>query len=417
MSGFYTMFKTNFKLLLRNKGYLAFLILLPILAVIMLNINNSDAMFAQENTREIHELGNDNTGLLNMTNKYLSIKVYDCSNSKLSDYILKELAKTGSYSVNRYRADGIDLEEAREKALNSVNHSVLGAVIYIPDTFEQEILEGKDNSIVVFEATSDVRNELMKNNLKAYLQSLYRYASVTRYDKAALINLLEHAEKNEITKESVSIEVGDKLNLTIEQKGESSSLGYSLAFLTISFLFSGVFIAATVIDERQNRVYNRFLLSMNSLINYGMVKLLMVLMTVVMQTAIIAVAIKLFVKTDFGISFANYLFLVFCLGLIFNLLSVVIGVLLNNILSSNYIAFLVWCLSCMLAGLYFPLDGASNWFTGVSMLMPQRWIVKAAEMLMAGKNGVYSMFLLVVASYLIVIMSVGLIGLKIRRKE
>jgi ABC-2 type transport system permease protein len=96
---------------------------------------------------------------------------------------------------------------------------------------------------------------------------------------------------------------------------------------------------------------------------------------------------------------------------------VVIGVITNNVLSSNYIAFLVWCLSCLLAGLYFPLDGASDWWTRISYLMPQRWVVKTSEMLMAGKGGAYSMYLLAIAGYLIVITSVGLMGIKIRRKE
>jgi len=50
-------------------------------------------------------------------------------------------------------------------------------------------------------------------------------------------------------------------------------------------------------------------------------------------------------------------------------------------------------------------------------MMPQRWVLKAAEMLMAGKSGVYSMYILVVVSYLIVISSVGYMGIKLRKKE
>lgn len=417
MVGFFTMLKMNMKLLLRNKGYLAILILLPVFSVIMLNVNNTDAMFGQDNANIIHELSSDNKGLLNMTNSKLSIKVYDCSNSKLTDYILGELAKTGSYSINRFRTKAMNINEVRSKALYSANHNVIGAVIYIPNTFEARILSGKESNIRLFEATKDARVDLLKANLNTYLKSLYHYSAMTGYDKQALKKLLTDSEKNEVDKKTVSIEVGDTLNLSAKQKGQSSSIGYSLAFLTISFLFSGVFIAATVIEEKRNRVYNRFVLSKISLASYGLVKLFVAVISVILETGIIAASIKLLVKTNFGISFANYLFLVFCLGMIFNLLSVVIGVLVNNVLSANYIGFLVWCMSCMLAGLYFPLDGASKWWSRVSMLMPQRWVVKASEMLMAGKHGVYSMFLLVFFSFMIVIMSVGLLGIKMRQKE
>jgi ABC-2 type transport system permease protein len=417
MSGFLTMLKLNLKLLLRNKGYLSFLIILPIISVIMLNVENSSIVDDQEGIYTIHELEKESELILNVVNTKLSVKVYDCSNTQLSDYIIEELAKTGSYLIYRYRGETMDREEVKEKALNSANHNVIGAVIYIPESFENEILSNAENSAIVLKATEDGRISLLESNLDSYLQSLYRYAAVTKFDKAALEALLYTSNENEMEKNIVSIEVGDKLNLTKQQQDHGTSIGYSLAFLTIGFLFSGVFIAATVVEERQNRVYNRIVLSLASLGNYGLIKLVMTFITVLLQTGIIGIAIKLLVKTEFGISFGSYLFFVFCLGLIFNLFSVVIGVLTNNVLTSNYIAFLVWCLSALLAGLYFPLDGASGWWAKISLLMPQRWVIKAAELLMAGKSGVYSMYVLVVISYIIVIMSVGLMGIAIRRKE
>ncbi len=417
MQGFYTMLKMNLKLLLRNKGYLAALIILPVLSVIMLCLNTSDEMYSQDNTGIIHELSSDDQGLLNITNSTLSIKVYDSSNSKLSEYILQELVKTQTFSVNRYLSGTMELDEVREKALYSANHNVIGAIIYIPENFEEEILSGKESNLILFEAVEDGRVDLLESNINTYLQSLYHYAYATGYNKEELYQLLDTSQANEFSKETVSIEVGDTLNLTIKQKGQSSNIGYSFAFLTISFLFSGIFIASTVIEERQNRVYNRFVLSRASMINYGLVKLAMVFLTVVLETGITAIVIKLLVKTDFGISFVDYILIVFCLGLLFNLLSVVIGLLTNNVLTSNYIAFTLWCFSCMFGGLYFPLDAASKLWSRASMLMPQRWAVKVSEMLMAGKSGVYGMGLLAFLGFLIFIACIGLLGVKIRQKE
>jgi len=417
MKGFITIIKMNLKLLLRNKGYLAFLFILPVISVLMLNMNNTDTMFAQQNTNVIYELKSEQEQILNVENDKFSIKVIDSSNSKLSNYILKELTRTGAYHIYRYKEKPISLNQAREFALQSANHGSIGAVIYIPQNFDQVILKGQESNLVLFQAMKDERIDLVKNNLNTFQKSLHTYAKLTDFQKDKLEVLLDTSIKKEMKKQNVSIEIGDNLMLTSKQKSNSSSISYSLSFLTIGFLFSGVFIAATVVEERKNRVYNRFLLSTASLFNYGCSKLLLVLLSTIMQTGIIAIAIRLLVKTEYGIPFLSYLFLVFFLGLIFNLYSVVIGVLTDNVLTSNYIAFLTWTLSCLLAGLYFPLDGASKWWEKVSMLMPQRWVVKSAEMLMAGKSGVFGMFLLVVLSFLIVISSVGLLGIKIRRKE
>ncbi len=417
MSGFITIIKMNLKLLLRNKGYLIFLVILPVLSVILLNINNINSPDATENVVKIIEMKQENDTIMNVSNTRMNIKVYDSSNTKLSEYILEEMAKTGSYRIYRYKSTAMSVKEVRKKALESANHNVIGAVIYIPNNFDDEILKGKDSNIVVYEATKDGRIDLMESNLKSFTQSIFNYAKLSNYNKTELIKLLEISEKSEMAKESVGIEVGDALNLTAKQSAHSASMGYALSFLTLSFLFSGIFIAATVVEERQNRVYNRFVLSISSLANYGIVKLIMVIITVLLQTGFIAVGIKLIVKTDYGIPFFSFLFLVFFLGLVFNLFSVVIGVFTNNVMSSNYVCFAVWCLSCLFAGLYFPLDGASKWWARATLLMPQRWVVKASEMLMAGKDGVFSMFLLVMFSFLAVITCIGLLGIKIRRKE
>jgi len=417
MSGLLTMMKMNLKLLLRNKGYLAFLIILPIVSVLMLNIKTGSGVDGGNDTYEIHELSKQNESIFNVTNTKLNVKVYDCNDSELSNYIIEELAKAGSYRIYRYKGEAMNIQEARQESLNTTNHNVLGAVIYIPNDFETQILSGNKSNMIVFEATTDARITLLKSNLDSFVQSVSRYAEITGYNKASLKTLLNTSVENEMSKEIVGIEVGNTLQLTTQQQDQKSSIGYSLAFLTIGFLFSGVFIAATVVEERQNKVYNRIVLSKSSIINYGLVKLGLIFITVMIQTSILAIGIKLIVKTDYGIPFSSYIFLVLGLGLIFNTFSVVIGIITNNVLTSNYIAFLVWCLSDLLAGLYFPLDAAAGWWGKISMMMPQRWVLRASEMLMAGKSGVYSMYILVVVSYLIVISSVGFMAIKMRKKE
>lgn len=417
MNGLLTMIKMNFRLLIRNKGYLVFLIILPVLSVLMLNMKNASGMDGNVDTLTVREMTGSSEVIMNMMNSKLSVKVYDCSNSALADYILDELAKTGSYKIYRYRSEAMNMDKAKQEATNAANHNVIGAVIYIPADFESGILSGKESNMVVFAAKDDIRITLLEGNVNSYLTSISRYAAAVQYDKTALNTLLGTSVKNEMNKKTVGIEVGDTVQLTTVQKNQSAGIGYSLAFLIISFLFSGIFIGATVINEKQNRVYNRIALSDTSILNYGLSKLAIIIVTVVIQTCILSVAIKLFVKTDYGISFGSYVFLVFGLGLIFNTLSVVIGIITNDVLTSNYIAFFCWCISDILAGLYFSLDAASGLWSKASLMMPQRWTIKAAEMIMSGKSGVYGMYTMVVISYLIVIASVGFMGIMIRRKE
>ena len=416
MRGFVTMLKVNIKLLLRNKGYLAFLIILPLVSVGMLNVKHLYGVEGEKSAYAIQEIKDDNKSYIDMLDAKLRIKVYDCSGSDISDYLLKKLASSGSYRIYRYRTNTLSLGEARKRAATSANKSIIGAVIYIPASFEDKLLSENQSNLTLFKATKDARINILKKNLDSELQSLEGYAKASGKNKITLEKILKTAAKNEMNKKIVKIKVGDNIELTSKQQSKKSSIGYSLAFLTIGFLFSGIFIAATIIDERQNRVFNRILMSKTSLIIYGQVKMILIFLTVAIQTGILAAAVKLFVKTDFGIPYGSYLFFVFCLGIIFDLLSVVTGILTNNVLSSNYIAFTIWSLSCLIAGLYFPLDSTSKFWANASKLMPQNWTIKAAEMLMTGRRGAYSMYTLVIIGYIIVIMSAGYIGIKLKRK-
>ena len=53
MKGFTTIVKMNFKLLLRNKGYLCCLFLIPIFAVTIMKL---DATFANEDTTQVDNI-------------------------------------------------------------------------------------------------------------------------------------------------------------------------------------------------------------------------------------------------------------------------------------------------------------------------------------------------------------------------
>lgn len=59
------------------------------------------------------------------------------------------------------------------------------------------------------------------------------------------------------------------------------------------------------------------------------------------------------------------------------------GVVLGDIMSSNYAVFAIWSISALLSGLYFPLDDTTKALKTLSYLMPQRWFMDASELLLA----------------------------------
>lgn len=419
MSGFVTMLKMNLKLLIRNKGYLCFLIILPIVAILTLNIPNDTGYESNGDVSyEVKEINNIDEQLIKTHNTQLSIKVYDSSNSYISDYILNELAGFGSYQVYRYKADNLSEEEAKENALETFNKNNIGAAIYISDNLEKELLKNENTKdIKVYEGADDERISMLKNDLNSLIKNLYTYSALSKGNEEDFKTLIKESESKRLTSEETKINVGDSLSLSAKNKSQESNIGWSMSVLSLMFLFSGVFISSIIIKERQNKVYTRSLLSNMNIFNYGLVKVCLCIITVIIQVIFMGIGIKLFVKSDFGISFASYMIFAFCLGLIFILFSIVVGIVSNSVLTSNYTAFFVWCMTNILSGTYFDIEGVSIWWQRIAYLMPQRWIMKCSEMIMAGKNNVFLILAVMTFSFIIVIICVGAVSFKIRRSE
>ena len=140
-------------------------------------------------------------------------------------------------------------------------------------------------------------------------------------------------------------------------------------------------------------------------------------MMAVGQTIVTGVSMLFIKDIDFGMSPASFLFIIFCLGIIFGTISFVMGVLIGDVMSSNFTAFMVWNFSALLSGLYFPMEDATMALKNISAIMPHRWFMDAVEMIFIGDSKAYSMVICVTAAYLIITLCLGSVGLKLKKNE
>ena len=209
----------------------------------------------------------------------------------------------------------------------------------------------------------------------------------------------------------------DEIVLTDKQNNNKVQIGYAFAIITLGFIFSGVFAAHTVITEDNNKVFTRIMLSGTSTAKYFVSKFAVVVMMCLLQTGVLAVCLAFIKGLDLGIPLPLFLLIIFLLGLIFATFSMLTGILFGDIMSSNYAAFAVWSVSAMLSGMLFPIDDGSTVLRSIAYLMPQRWFLDAAERILAGISGAFSMVSSATAAYLIVIISIGSVGLKLKKQE
>lgn len=422
MRSFFALLKINIKLLLRNKAFIFFLFITPVISVFILGLKTGTASgYKEEDIREnIQELKNTSQKAIYKGNSLalaFIVKVYDASRSGISEHVLKELSSTGMFCVCRLDATEMTEKEIEEQIENDAFNDRAGAILYLKKDFLNSISEGNiQKAAVTYKVSDDERLAIFNNALSGYLGQVYSLLHAGNGEKETL-KILETVQKELPAKETKVINAGEKNVLDAGQAAAKSKIGYAFSIITLGFLFCGVCVAFIVIEEQDNKVYTRIMLSGTGRFIYLAAKTVMAVIISLLQTGVLGVCLFVTGNNNFGINRLPFLVIIFMLGLVFCIISLCTGILAGDVMSANYLVFTIWSCSALLAGLYFPLDNTSGFLKAVSFIMPQRWFMEVAEMLLIGDNGAYSVLLCVTAAYLIVILSFGGAGLKIKQQD
>ena len=415
----WNMMKATLKILLRKKGFLFFLVIVPLLSLALLNLNMNTTAHSQEYEETIEEMdGAKEQIVYSRDYSRMPVVAFDASGSKLSDDLLNRLVKTGIFQI--YRIDAADMSKAdlKENMDWHISKNNVSAFLYLSADFDEAVLTGKaEDGIRIYQTDVDKREELLCTSVENRLQTMVSCGKIENGDKEGLLELLQQKEENVPVKTVKTVGSVEADALSTKQQAQLDTIGYSLIFLTLGYVFLGVFISSVAIEERKNKVYSRIQMSRASQADYILAKFLVSIMTVVIQTIIIGIGMKVIVRTDFGIGRMDYLILVFLMGLIFCSMTMCIGMMSNNSMNANYIAFTIWCITCTMSGLCFPLDKTNMILQKASDIMPQKWVVHVSEMLMNHNSMSYVTMLSVTLAYLLMIASVGLVGMRLVRDE
>lgn len=415
-----SLIRMNLKLLLRNKGFLFFLLVAPAISALILGLKTNNTLFSdEEDSVVVLELGDPSEKAVYLGNTSACIiKVYDASESDLSEYVLNEIAESGMFSICRCDVSGLTEEEVEEIAKRDAYNDRAGMLLYLKEEFDEAVLDGVwEQGVQLYVVSEDERQELFVSELTGLFERIKQVQSLAGNDISVILDMLTGIRQNMPEKSVVNLAGREELELTQEQTNQRARIGYAFAIITLGFLFCGVFVAHSVIEEQNNRVFTRIMLTKIKGRDYFISKFIVAFVICVLQTMVLAVCLSLIPGLDMGINMVSFCLVIFLLGLIFSALSLLVGVLLGDAMSANYAVFSIWSISALLAGLYFPLKDTTELLKALSYLMPQKWFMDASELLLTGDKSGYSVLLCVTAAYLIMIISVGGVGLKIKRYE
>ncbi|MBQ0011760.1 MAG: ABC transporter permease [Clostridiales bacterium] len=377
------MAKSTAKLLLRNKAFLVVGILIPLIATVCMNLWNN--MDKQEKKDEVYELESMNTQIAYQVDFYrYPVKVYDKIYNEESKNFCDNLDAAGVFQIFRVDVSNVSEDEIMDSVKFTPKNDKVGAIIVLEDNFSDS---------TIYEIGEDDRFDLLVNSFEL-----------------AVIN------HNAVSGDSVVTYVSVKSDDDIDYY-ETRTVGYCIAIATIAFVFGGVLVLGTILQENQDHVYSRILLTKANKASYLLSKIFLVIGTSLFQAIVMLLAFVLFVRADIGITVFQFFIVVFLEGLIFNLLSVCTGLFCKSMAGSAFLSFVIWSLSALLSGSYFDISGASETYRKVALLMPERWALFSVSRFQNGNSSGYSLMLCATLAYLVIIFVIGILGLKLNDEE
>ncbi|MGN0502098.1 MAG: ABC transporter permease [Ruminococcus sp.] len=417
MSVMLKMVKTNFKLLMRNIGFIICVLLIPIGAASILMIQQTGADTNETETQivEIEENASIMSASLSSMFDKVSVVVIDASQDEISELFLNSLAQENICGIYRYKTPELSKEEIDKLAKSYYERGTVTAVVYIPADFGKEITEKGSPKVDVIKGRDDDRIELVNNIINQNISVMLQCAVNAENDNA-FINSVKEAFNNMPQVKSV-IAGNDNEKLTVKQANSLSNIGYSIAILSLAFILTGCFIANLIVSERDNKTLMRIEMSGSSMMNYIFAKAITAVFVSLIQAGITALTIILLIGTDIGIPFMSFIMFIAVIGVIFNLFCVIMAMFSKNILGVVYVSFGVWIFTNILSKVYFNFGTLPDWMDKLSMLTPQRWVMICSEMLMKNQSGVYLIFFTASAAFLILIITAGFIGARLQKTE
>ncbi|MBQ4270740.1 MAG: ABC transporter permease [Clostridiales bacterium] len=376
------MAKSTWKLIIRSKGFIVFGLVLPILATLFINLWFRTPTV--ESTESVYELSSIDEQIVYQVdfNRY-TVKVYDTVMNDRTDNICNNLNSAGMFQIYRADATALTDEEIRENYEKTAMNERIGAVV---------VLRENEEDTELFSVGDDERFDMFRDSLET-----------------ALANDGKTHDAPDIT--FVSGE-GDEVDYY-----ETRNFSYCLAFASLSFVFGGVLILSTVLSEKKDKVFSRLMLTKATKAGYLLSKIILSASLSLFQTVIMTLCFLFLVKVDIGITALQFFLVLFLIGMVFNLMSLCIGLYFNSLVSASVASFVIWSTSALLAGTYFDISQATELYKKVALLMPQRWALFAVSRFMGGDSSGYSLILCVSAAYLVIIFVVGVLGLRLQEEE
>ncbi|MCI8519236.1 MAG: ABC transporter permease [Clostridia bacterium] len=270
----------------------------------------------------------------------------------------------------RQNSEDKEIEENEEARNDALFYREINYIIYIPENFREDFLEGKNPNIEI-KSTGDYQASLAEMLLKRYINVASSYRAV--FNEEEII-----AKTSETLSKKIDVELTSKL-----EAGNLNKLSFYYNFASYSILAGCMLVICMILASfKSKNISRRTIISSMSYRKYNF-KLLI-------ANGVFAIVLWVFYVIISRILFGDMIFkahgLIFMLNsLVFTICALTIAILIGNIVNSkeaiNGIVNVVALGSSFICGAFVPMEWLPEGVLKFAHLLPTYWYIKTNEAL------------------------------------
>lgn len=343
MSTIWVLFKNNLKASIqKKKGAFILMIVFPVIIL----------MIASK--------------VLNFSQGFINIGIVDEDNSKASSALIKNIKNTDGITLKNLKREDIDS--------NFSEKSIVAAIV-IPKDFSKDLLDLRDNGVIVKYVEGENTVNLIKGVLGTELKNVEDLAKISDKNQAMLNDLLDKYSSG-----TVKIEKSPLSDL---------STGYGVTQMFIGFLMMFMFMKATqgaflVTRDKNTNMYTRIFVGPVKTYQYYLANILSNIVTLLIQISAALLALKYITKTPMGMKYTDLFIILFMIAIVAISIGTFCISITKNADEANMISTFIMMALLMLGGCFVPVRFFPSLINKISYFTPTRWAVDAMQDLQQG---------------------------------
>lgn len=296
----------------------------------------------------------------------LRIGIVNKDSSVISSDLIKSLKNSDKFKIILLTEKNIN---------DKVVKGDVDCALFIPVGYGQSIIDNKVENLQIVSIKGEDATTWIKSYINIYVRNLLDLSKAANGNRDTFDKIYEEYKNLSFNLKTVLVKDKSHSNIATMR-----SLGFFIMFLMLS---TGS-IAELMLQEKRDKTFYRVCAAPVSPKTYIFSNFIVNTLVMIFQIVVILLLMTWFLKINFSISLFQIFIVLLCFGIVSIGLGMVIIAFSDSTVQSSTLTTLIVTPTCMLGGVFWPIDLMPKILQRISDFMPQKWAIDAINKLQTG---------------------------------